>query len=197
MVSASALPRVRSSSHPKPQPCPCPSPDLLELVRRWLMQWDCHIFQDIWTLWWGLSGKWALVDLAGHGQTLRSASVRCEVLGALLRNFLVVSFSAWALGSREGWGTKSQLFPSSIPGEISATGFRSCVIILKNQIPFLALGRILIVSYSTEEPNVEKTSSVGEFCFLYSVPMNELSLWWRREAEALWRACLLALIIFY
>lgn len=29
---------------------------------------------------------------------------------------------------------------------------------------------------STEGPNVEKTSSLGEFCFLYNVPMNELSL---------------------
>lgn len=55
--------------------------------------------------------------------------------------------------------------------------FWSCVLIKnKNQIPFLALGRILIVSYSTGKPNMENTSSVGEFCFLHNVPMNEMSL---------------------
>lgn len=46
----------------------------------------------------------------------------------------------------------------------------------KSQIPFLAPGRFSIVSYSTEEPNVEQTSSVGGFCFLHNVPMNDLSL---------------------
>lgn len=142
---------------------------------------------------------WILQDMVRLSGEPGRGLVECVVLGALLRNFLVVSFPACDLGPWEGWCTNSQLFPSSIPGEVSAmlwNCFRSCVLIKKNPIPFLALGRILIVSYSTEAPNVEKTS-VGEFCFLYSVPMNELSLWWRREAEALWRACLLALIIFY
>lgn len=46
----------------------------------------------------------------------------------------------------------------------------------QNPVPFLAPGRFSVVSYSTEEPNVERTSSVDGFCFLYNAPMNDLSL---------------------
>lgn len=82
---------------------------------------------------------WILQDMVRLSGEPGCGLVECVVLGALLRNFLVVSFPACDLGPWEGWCTNSQLFPSSIPGEVSAmlwNCFRSCVLIKKKSDSF-------------------------------------------------------------